>query len=122
MHYVCVENNQVTTILNYKPNVPETVTVVEIGEEQYQLLVRGDHFFDTDIMGISPLGDQIIQQNKLIDDNASKMEYLKSTDWMVLRHVREKALGLETSLTEDKYLQLEKKRQDTADSIVKQDQ
>lgn len=122
MHYVCVENNQVTTILNYKPNVPETVTVVEISEEQYQLLVRGDHFFDTDIMGISPLGDQIIQQNKLIDDNASKMEYLKSTDWMVLRHVREKALGLETSLTEDKYLQLEKKRQDTADSIVKQDQ
>ena len=122
MHYVCVENKQVTSILNYKPNVPETVTVVEISEEQYQLLVRGDHFFDTDIMGISPLGDQIIQQNKLIDDNASKMEYLKSTDWMVLRHVREKALGLETSLTEDKYLQLEKKRQDTADSIVKQDQ
>lgn len=122
MHYVCVENNQVTTILNYKPNVPETVTVVEISEEQYQLLVQGDHFFDTDIMGISPLSDQIIQQNKLIDDNAAKKEYLNSTDWMVLRHLREKALGLETSLTEDKYLQLEKKRQDTADSIVKQDQ
>lgn len=118
MHYVCVENNQVTSILNYKPNAPESVTVVEISDEQYQLLVNGDHFFDTDIMGISPLSDQIIQGNKLIDENSEKREYLKSTDWMVLRHVREKALGLETSLTEDKYLQLEKKRQDTADSIV----
>ena len=118
MHYVCVENNQVTSILNYKPNVPATVTVVEIGDEQYQLLVDGNHFFDTDIMGISPLSDQIIQGNKLIDENAEKREYLRSTDWMVLRHVREKALGLETSLTEDKYLQLEQKRQEAANSIV----
>ena len=118
MHYVCVENNQVTSILNYKPGVPETVTVVEISDEQYQLLTAGTHFFDTDIMGISPLSDQIIQQHKLIDENAEKKEYLKSTDWMILRHIREKALGLETSITEDKYLQLEKKRQDTADSIV----
>lgn len=122
MHYVCVENKQVTSILNYKPGVPNTVTVVEISDEQYQLLIDGNHFFDTDIMGISPLEGQIIQQNKLIDDNAARMEYLKSTDWMILRHIREKALGLETSLSEDKYLQLEKKRQDTADSIVKQDQ
>ena len=118
MHYVCVEENKVTSILNYKPAVPATVTVVEISDEQYQLLVNGDHFFDTDIMGISPLDDQIIKGNKLIDDNSARREYLSSTDWMILRHIREKALGLETSLTEDKYLQLEKKRQDTADSIV----
>lgn len=118
MHYICVENNQITASLNYKPNVPESVTVVEISDEQYQLLLDGNHFFDTDIMGISPLSDQIIQGNKLISENAEKREYLRNTDWMVLRHVREKALGLETSLTEDKYLQLEKKRQDTADSIV----
>lgn len=118
MHYVCVEENKVTSVLNYKPTVPASVAVVEISDEQYQLLLDGNHFFDTDIMGISPLSDQIIQGNKLIDENAEKREYLRSTDWMVLRHVREKALGLETSLTEDKYLQLEKKRQDTADSIV----
>ena len=118
MHYVCVENNKVTTILNYKPNVPSTITVVEISDEQYQMLTDGTHFFDTDIMAISPLSDQIIQGNKLVDENADKREYLRSTDWMVLRHVREKALGLETSLTEDKYLELEQKRQETADSIV----
>ena len=118
MHYVCVENNQVTSILNYKPGVPNTVTVVEITDEQYQMLVDGNHFFDTDIMAISPLSDQVIQGNKLVDDNAAKREYLSSTDWMVLRHVREKALGLETSLTEDKYLELEQKRQETAASIV----
>lgn len=122
MHYVCVENNQVTSILNYKPNAPQTVTVVEISDEQYQLLAAGNHFFDTDIMGISPLSDQIIQGNMLIDASAASREYLNSTDWMILRHVREKALGLETSLTEDKYLQLEQKRQDAANSIVKQDQ
>ena len=118
MHYVCVENKQVTSILNYKPGVPNTVTVVEISDEQYQLLIDGNHFFDTDIMGISPLEGQIIQQNKLIDDNATRREYLNSTDWMVLRHIREKVLGVPTSISEEEYVKIEQERQEIAKSIV----
>jgi hypothetical protein len=34
MHYVCIENNLVVSILSYQPSVPETVTVQEISDEQ----------------------------------------------------------------------------------------
>ena len=45
MYYVCIENNQITTILNYQPNVPDTVLVTEITNEQYDQLVNNTHFF-----------------------------------------------------------------------------
>lgn len=122
MHYICVENNIVTSILNYKPNVPNSVILVEISDDQYALLENNSHTFDPITLKLVKRDDSFFDAKEIEKTNAVKQEYLRSTDWMILRHVRETALGLDTSLSEDKYLQLEQKRQDVAASIVKQDQ
>jgi hypothetical protein len=50
--------------------------------------------------------------------NAVEREFLNSTDWKVMRHLRQKALGEPTSLTEEQYLELEQQRSDAASRIV----
>lgn len=47
------------------------------------------------------------------------LEFLDSTDWQVLRHIRQQALGIATSLTAEEYLELEHQRQMAAESIVR---
>lgn len=49
--------------------------------------------------------------------NQEHQKFLDETDWMVLRHIREKALGLETSISEGDYLDLEEERQSRAKEI-----
>ena len=39
-------------------------------------------------------------------------------DWLVLRHQDQLALGIETSLTEEEYLELLKKRQEARTAVV----
>jgi hypothetical protein len=51
--------------------------------------------------------------------NAEAQAYLESTDWMVLRNVRELALGIPTSLNSSEYLALEQERADAAARIIK---
>jgi hypothetical protein len=51
--------------------------------------------------------------------NAEAQAFLDSTDFKVLRHIRQKALGQELSLSEEEYLVLEQQRSDAAASIVK---
>ena len=51
--------------------------------------------------------------------NAESLAYLASTDWMVLRHIRQKALGVPTSLSEESYLDLEQERSAKAALIVR---
>jgi hypothetical protein len=46
--------------------------------------------------------------------NAVEREFLRSTDWQILRHIRQKSLNQTTSLTEDQYLTLEQQRADAA--------
>lgn len=118
MYYVCIENNNITSILNYKPNVPSGVTLVQIEDEQYKQLGEGTHKFDLIALSVVPQDKNVLDAKELEKTNALRLEYLNSTDWMVLRHIRQKALGLETSLSEDKYIELEKTRQDAANSIV----
>lgn len=42
---------------------------------------------------------------------SAALAFLKETDWKVLRHVGQKALGVATSMTEEEYLALEQERQ-----------
>jgi hypothetical protein len=50
--------------------------------------------------------------------NQQALTFLASTDWKVLRHIRQKALGETTSLTEEEYLALELQRSQVAASII----
>lgn len=118
MYYVCVENNQITAILNYQPNTPNTVQVVGITDQQYNQIVADTHYFDTATNTVLALSSEQVLAKSTYTSNSVHREFLNRTDWQVLRHLREKALGLPTSLSEQEYLELEQQRQTAADSIT----
>lgn len=118
MYYVCIENNQITAILNYQPNVPSTVSVTEISNEQYDQIVNNTHYFNLTTKKVEALTAEQIDAKATFNQNSIHREFLNSTDWKVLRHVRQKALGVPTTLTEEEYLELEQQRQTAADSIT----
>lgn len=57
-----------------------------------------------------------VEQDKI---NAEALAYLASTDFMVLRHIRQKALGHNLSLSEEEYLALELERANAASRVVR---
>jgi hypothetical protein len=59
----------------------------------------------------------VLSRTAIQSTDTESLAYLKSTDWMVLRHVRELALNMTTSLTQAEYIALETKRQAAAKSI-----
>jgi hypothetical protein len=44
-------------------------------------------------------------------------QFLNQSDWKILRHIRQKALGIELSLSEEEYLALEQQRAEAAAKI-----
>ena len=118
MHYVCIEDNVIISILNYEPSVPESVTVVTITDEDSAQIENQTHFFDVETQTVKPVADEILAQKEQDKLNAVEREFLNSTDWKILRHLRQKSLDLTTSLTEEQYLDLEQQRQAAAARIV----
>jgi hypothetical protein len=121
MHYICIEDNQIISVLNYKPNVPNSITLVEISEEDNNSILAETHFFDVVTLRVTERNQSYLSDKKIAQENSERLAYLNKTDWMILRHIREKALGAETSLNENEYIKLEQKRNDIAAAIVKQD-
>lgn len=118
MHYVCIENNIVVGTLNYEPNVPNSVTVVQISDQQYHAIGQGTHFFNINTKTVDPVPVDVTAQKEQDFANAQEREFLNSTDWKILRHIRQKALGAPTSLTEEQYIELEQMRQQAAARII----
>jgi hypothetical protein len=121
MNYICIEDNQIIGVFNYQPAVPESVTVVEITDEEAKQLGENTHFLDIDNK-VKPRPQEELDSEsaakQLELDNAEKREFLSSTDWKVMRHIRQLALGIPTTLTEEEYVALEQQRQETANSII----
>lgn len=118
MYYVCIENNRIVGIQNYEPQVPPTVSVHQISDEQYELLKVGSHIFNVETGQIVASASFSVEKLEIDKKNSIEREYLNSTDWMVLRHLRQKTLGIDTSLTEDQFRDLEMKRQEAALRII----
>lgn len=118
MHYVCIENDVVVGILQYRPNVPGTITVVEITDAQAAQLQAGTHVFNVVSRSVESISSSLITSRAQELANGQEREFLNSTDWKVLRHIRQKALGVPTSLTDAEYIQLEQQRQTAASRIV----
>jgi hypothetical protein len=115
--FVCIENGFVVSILDYQPNVPDNITVAKITKEQYETIMAGTHFFDVEAMQVKSAPDAQIAKKEIERRDAQRRHVLESTDWQVLRHIRQKALGIPTTLSEDKYLELENLRQQAAQNI-----
>jgi hypothetical protein len=118
MHYVCIENNQITGIQSYEPAVPNTVSVVTISDNQYTQIIEQTHRFDVVSRTVVAVDQAIINQREQDRLNGLEREFLNSTDWKVMRHIRQKALGIPTSLTDAEYTELEQQRQAAAARIV----
>ena len=118
MYYVCIEDNKIVSILNYSPNVPNSVAVYEITNEQADQITAQTHYYDIPTKSVQEVDSSITAQKAQETANAEYREFLRSTDWKILRHIRQKALNVPTSLTEEEYLTLEQQRADAADNIV----
>ena len=118
MHYVCIENNQVTGIQSYEPAVPSTVSVVTITDEQHQQIMNQTHRFDVASRNVVAVDSAVLAEKEQYRLNGIEREFLNSTDWKILRHLRQKALNVPTTLTEAHYIELEQQRQAAAARIV----
>jgi hypothetical protein len=118
MHYVCIEDNKVISILSYTPTVPLPVTVVEISDADHNSIMEQTHYFDVPTKTVKPVDAAILTQKENRLKNAADLEFLRSTDWKVLRHIRQQALAIPTSLTPQEYLDLENQRQAAASRII----
>lgn len=118
MYYVCIEDKKVISILNYEPVVPETVSVVEIPNSSAEKISNQTHYFNTENNRVEPVPGEFLDKKAQEIENSLHREFLNSTDWKVLRHIREKALEIDTTLSEDDYKALEQQRADAASKIV----
>ena len=117
MYYVCIEDNAVTSILSYKPEVPRGIEVVEISDENMGLLEGGKYTFDIGSKSVVLKPASELQAEADAKANVQHLEFLRSTDWKVLRHTREKALGISTTLSDAEYLALEQERENAAKAV-----
>lgn len=118
MHYVCIEDNKVIGIQSYQPAVPATVTTVTINNDQYKQIMDQSHVFDTASRQVVPVNNGVIAEKARYTANGIEREFLNSTDWKVMRHIRQKALNIPTTLSDAAYLQLEQQRQAAAAKII----
>lgn len=119
MYYICVENDRVISVLDYEPNVPSTVSVTVLSNEDFAKLDNQTHYFDIETKQVVAYGQDKLDQDRRVEQNKENQRYLDNTDWMVLRHIRQKALGIPTSLSESEYLDLELERNRRAASITR---
>jgi len=118
MYYICIENNAISAVLNYEPSVPVTVEIVKITDQEYDSIIQKTHIFDVNLKRVIENKDYSVDKEQEDQRNAVEKEFLNSTDWMILRHIRQKYLKLPTSLTEEEYEDLEKKRNEAASRII----
>jgi hypothetical protein len=118
MYYVCIENNRIISVLNHDPTVPDTVTVKKISNHDYELLTAGNHYFDIPTYSILPHSSAVLDAREQQAQSTVLKKQLQDTDWQVLRHIRQKALGVPTSLSEAEYLDLELERNRIAAQIT----
>lgn len=118
MYYVSIENNQITGVQSYEPAVPNTVSVITITDTEYEQIMTQTHRFDVVTRSVIAVDQIVIDQRERDRLNGIEREFLNSTDWKILRHIRQKALNIPTSLTDAEYLELEQQRTQAASRII----
>lgn len=110
------------SIINYAPNAPAEINVYPITEVEKLGMDANTHYFDVTTHTVQPRPAEILQAEaaaKAIElANAGYRVFLDSTDWQVLRHIRQQSLGITTSLTQQEYLDLENQRHQAALSVI----
>ena len=109
---VCIEGDTVSGVFDYKPKVTKKsgIIVHEITEESFNQLQSGSYYFDIKTKELLPIKDTSIEKQKY-------KNFLNDSDWLVLRHLREKFLDIPTTLSDSEFRALEQKRQNISKLI-----
>ena len=122
--YYIVHDTQANyiNVVDYEPGVPAGVNVYAINHNEKFAIDQGTHYFDLATKSVqAKSADQLQTETAaatLEKENAKRKEFLTSTDWKVLRHIRQQALGQPTSLTHQQYIELETARAEAASNII----
>ena len=123
MNYLLIENNQLVCVCDYKPNISDdNIQIIE-----YAGSIPAERILYIDGQ-IADSNDYVILNGKyvkntaavaeLVNTNREAKKYLNNTDWIVLRHRDQVDSGLETSLTQEQYIDLLNKRQAARERVV----
>ena len=123
MNYLLIEEGNLVGICDYEPNIGnDNIQVIKYSENipRERILYLNEKIVDSkDYVYIN---NKYIKNTKavadLLEKNKTARNYLTDTDWLVIRHRDQIALGQETSLTTEQYLDLLAKRQVARESVV----
>lgn len=121
MNCIGFNDTYVVYCVNYEAAPIDGVTRIEITDDEYKSIQDKKSYFDLITKKVvtkteAQLFDEKAKADKLTSMR-EKRRFLSSTDWKVLRHIREKALGAPTSLSDEEYLLLEQERAAVASEI-----
>lgn len=95
----------------------EIIAQTQGSDEELALWLAGDSFKYSEGYWVEYIDiTSQVEQDRI---NAEALAYLASTDFKVLRHIRQKALNHNLSLTDDEYLSLELYRANAAARIIR---
>lgn len=114
---MCIENNRVIAVLNYLPAESKTIQVATITDQEYSLLEIGTHYYDIPSSSVKLKPDEYLDVLEKVKQKQAARNFLNSTDWKVLRHIRQQSLGISTSLSDAEYIQLEQARDQAAGKL-----
>ena len=123
MNYLLIENEQLVGVCDYEPNIGEdNIRVITYSGNipRERILYINGKIEDSDNYVF--LNGKYVRKTKaitsFINTNEEAKNYLNKTDWLVIRHRDQLALGQTTSLTDEQYLDLLTKRQAARERVV----
>lgn len=123
MNYLLIENDKCVGVCDYEPNVGnDNIQVITYsGNIPQERLIYVDGKV-ADMNNYTFINGKYVKKTKaienLLNNNDEAKHYLNDTDWLVIRHRDQLALGQTTSLTNEQYLDLLTKRQAARERVV----
>ena len=123
MNYLLIENEKLVGVCDYEPNVgdDDIQVVAYSGNIPRERIIYVDGKV-ADMNNYVFINGKYIKKTRAIENllntNDEAKHYLNDTDWLVITHRDQLALGQSTSLTNEQYLDLLTKRQAARERVV----
>ena len=123
MNYLLIENEKLVGVCDYEPNVgdDDIQVVAYSGNIPRERIIYVDGKV-ADMYNYVFINGKYVKKTRAIENllktNDEAKHYLNDTDWLVIRHRDQLALGQTTSLTNEQYLDLLAKRQAARERVV----
>ena len=127
MIYLLIENNNnLVGVCDYEPNIGnDDIQIIKYSGDipKERILYLDGKIVDSN--NYVQINGKYVKNTKavadLLEKNKNAKNYLTDTDWLVIRHRDQLALKLQTSLTEEQYIDLLNKRQEARGQVVEYD-